>query len=108
VRQLEWLARSMIALHDTEECLTVDHLPPQHRVLSDAGLPERANPQAITGEQRPVDEDSGLYDRLVRALDDNGGVVLRAAEALGITRQKAYRILEKQGVELDQLRRGRR
>lgn len=109
VRQLEWLARAMIALHDEAPCLRVDHLPPQHQLISE---PEpTASPvgaRTITGEQRAVQEDDvELYSRLLRALDENGGVVLRAAESLGITRQKAYRILEKQGVELDQLRRRR-
>jgi hypothetical protein len=33
---------------------------------------------------------------------------MRAAEALGITRQKAYRLLDKHGATLDDLRRGRR
>lgn len=109
VRQLEWLARSMVALHDDVPCLTVDHLPPQHRELTDPGSQLHAQSRTITGEQRPVqDDDVALYGRLLQALDENGGVVLRAAESLGITRQKAYRILEKQGIELDQLRRGRR
>jgi DNA-binding NtrC family response regulator len=109
VRQLEWLARAMVALHDDTPCLTVDHLPPQHQMLKDPGpLPGLGGSRTITGEQRAVQEDDvELYGRLLRALDENGGVVLRAAESLGITRQKAYRILEKQGIELDQLRRRR-
>lgn len=109
VRQLEWLARAMVALHDDVACLTVDHLPPQHQLISEPGpLPGLAGSRTITGEQRTVPEDDAeLYGRLLRALDENGGVVLRAAETLGITRQKAYRILEKQGIELDQLRRRR-
>jgi DNA-binding NtrC family response regulator len=109
VRQLEWLARAMVALHDDTPCLTIDHLPPQHQMLKDPGpLPGVGGSRTITGEQRAVQEDDvELYSRLLRALDENGGVVLRAAETLGITRQKAYRILEKQGIELDQLRRRR-
>jgi transcriptional regulator with GAF, ATPase, and Fis domain len=55
----------------------------------------------------PPVEDSELFQRLKNALDENGGVILRAAEALGITRQKAYRILDKQGVKLDGIRRRR-
>jgi transcriptional regulator with AAA-type ATPase domain len=109
VRQLEWLARAMIALHDDVPCLTVDHLPPQHQLITEPSpMPSVVSSRTITGEQRAVqDDDVELYGRLLRALDENGGVVLRAAETLGITRQKAYRILEKQGIELDQLRRRR-
>lgn len=109
VRQLEWLARAMIALHDDVACLTVNHLPPQHQLIQEPGpQPVAAGTRTITGEHRAVQEDDAeLYARLLRALDENGGVVLRAAEALGITRQKAYRMLEKQGIELDQLRRRR-
>jgi transcriptional regulator of acetoin/glycerol metabolism len=108
VRQLEWLARAMVALHDDAPCLTVDHLPPQHQIMGEPATDTARNARTITGEQRAVvDDDVELYGKLLRALDENGGVVLRAAEALGITRQKAYRILEKQGIELDQLRRRR-
>jgi DNA-binding NtrC family response regulator len=112
VRQLEWLARAMVALHDDVPTLTTAHLPPQHQLITEpVPAPSLRSPgtRTITGEQRVVapEDDSELYGRLLRALDENGGVVLRAAESLGITRQKAYRILEKQGIELDQLRRRR-
>lgn len=106
VRELEWLARAMVALHDDSEHLSLDHLPPQLR----AAAPEQVVTASAltTTETRPVHaDDSQLYEQLLRALDENGGVVLRAAEALGITRQKAYRLLEKQGMELDQVRKRR-
>ena len=109
VRELEWLARSMLALYDDVPVLTTEHLPAQllHRATDDASLAPGAVLEST--ETRLMSEESGqLYERLLRALDENGGVVLRAAEALGITRQKAYRILEKHGATLDTLRRGRR
>jgi transcriptional regulator with AAA-type ATPase domain len=102
VRELEWVARAMVALHDDVACFTTEHLPPQYRALAPAPQPDDAC-DALPG----LDEDSQLFERLKDALDHNGGVVLRAAEALGITRQKAYRILGKQGVELEALRRRR-
>ena len=104
VRELEWLARSMVALHDDVACLTTEHLPPQYLAGGPPSDPAAPEP----GEERsnPI-EDSDLFVRLKQALDDNGGVVLRAAESLGITRQKAYRILGKQGFELEALRRRR-
>jgi DNA-binding NtrC family response regulator len=101
VRELEWLARAMVALHDETPCLMTDHLPPQYRDnLSSATV---TMPAPVV----PPVEDSELFQRLKNALDENGGVILRAAEALGITRQKAYRILDKQGVKLDGIRRRR-
>ncbi|HEY2735753.1 MAG TPA: sigma 54-interacting transcriptional regulator [Polyangiales bacterium] len=101
VRELEWLARAMMALHDEKPCLLIDHLPPQYQ--------QAQNPTAVTlpAPALPPVEDSELFQRLKSALDENGGVILRAAEALGITRQKAYRILDKQGFNLDGLRKRR-
>ena len=101
VRELEWLARAMVALHDDAPSLSLEHLPPQQRLPPAQPQPPVA---AGTPEPRAHGDDAQLYEQLLRALDDNGGVVLRAADALGITRQKAYRLLEKQGVELDQVR----
>jgi DNA-binding NtrC family response regulator len=101
VRELEWLARAMMALHDEAALLTIEHLPPHY------GTDVPATPPGASSSAPSMPEDAELFQRLKRALDDNGGVVLRAAEALGITRQKAYRILDKQGVELDELRRRR-
>jgi DNA-binding NtrC family response regulator len=101
VRELEWLARAMMALHDEIPLLTTEHLPPQYRDEIVAA------PRTLSGLPTNIVEDTELFHRLKRALDENGGVVLRAAEALGITRQKAYRILDKQGFELNDLRRRR-
>ena len=100
VRELEWLARAMTALHDDAGCLMIEHLPPQYQ----EGPPPAPSPSAPPPSML---EDSELFLRLKHALDANGGVVLRAAEELGITRQKAYRILEKHSVELEELRRRR-
>ena len=102
VRELEWLARAMVALHDDAPCLTFEHLPPQYRNPSNTAPPLAAASEPDTADSRE------LFDRLLKALDENGGVVVRAAEALGITRQKAYRILGKQpGFALESLRRRR-
>jgi transcriptional regulator of acetoin/glycerol metabolism len=102
VRELEWLARAMVALHDDAACLTFEHLPPQYRNPSNTAPPLSATSDPDTGDTRE------LFDKLMKALDENGGVIVRAAEALGITRQKAYRILGKQpGFALDSLRRRR-
>lgn len=102
VRELEWLARAMVALHDDAPCLTFEHLPPQYRNASNTAPPVALAHESDTGDNRE------LFDRLMKALDENGGVIVRAAESLGITRQKAYRILGKQpGFALESLRRRR-
>ena len=105
VRELEWVARAMVALHDDVACLTVEHLPTQY--LAPVVPDPRAGVTTDSGVIVQADDESQLFQRLRQALDENGGVVLRAAEALGITRQKAYRLLEKQGVEIELLRRRR-
>jgi DNA-binding NtrC family response regulator len=106
VRELEWLARAMVALHDDVPSLGLAHLPPQQPPPSQSAPPSLGAASPV--EPRSPGDDAQLYEQLLRALDENGGVVLRAADALGITRQKAYRLLEKQGATLDELRkRGR-
>ena len=102
VRGLEWLARTLVTLHADAARLTLDHLPralhpgPSARDRVDEGLAPVVRRAAM--------DDATLYVQLRRALADNGGVMRRAAETLGITRQKAYRLLDKQGVALDDLR----
>jgi len=110
VRELEWLARAMVAMHDDATMLGLEHLPTQYR----QGAPSRAvsgpfQPAPVQkasrypappaagggGAEAVPDDDEVLFQQLVRALDEHNGVVLRAAEALGITRQKAYRMLSK-------------
>lgn len=150
VRELEWMARAMVAIHDDVACLTLEHLPLQYKksasmrpgaAVFSAVAPEvpaaysarapelpsgsrsalgstsatmPAPPHMREGgddDESPDDSpenDDLVFRQLVRALDENGGVVLRAADALGITRQKAYRILSKHpGFALESLRKKR-
>ena len=102
VRELEWFARAMVTLHSHVACLTLDHLPASRR--GGAAASAEASDHAVVTRRRPPIDDGVLYEQLLRVLTDNGGVVRRAAEELGITRQKAYRLLEKQGVPLEMLR----
>jgi len=72
-------------------------------MLKKIHLPERllrrpaedSNPDAPRQEKRTwrrVDDD-GEFEALVAALRDHRGSVAKAAEALGINRQRAYRLL---------------
>ena len=109
VRELEWLARAMVTMHDEAAVLGLEHLPPQYRQDAasrsasggvQAPPAQKASrypapPPAASGAEAVPDDDDVLFEQLVRALDEHNGVVLRAADALGITRQKAYRMLSK-------------
>lgn len=96
VRELQWLARAMVVLHGKEDCLTFDHLPPQYSQPV-------SNPNSIESTSSSQD---ALYQRLLSALESSGGNMKRAAEAVGIERTKAYRILkEHPEVQLTTVRR---
>jgi DNA-binding NtrC family response regulator len=123
VRELEWLARAIVAMHDEAPTLGLEHLPAQYRqspsnkTTQSAAMPKvsrypaasaQASAPASNNAEAVSDDDEALFRQLVRALDEHNGVVLRAADALGITRQKAYRMLSKRpDFELDSLRKKR-
>jgi DNA-binding NtrC family response regulator len=59
---------------------------------------------APSGEQDP--ELLAERVRIERALADAGGIVAKAAEALGLSRQAFYRKLEKHGLSVERRLRG--
>ena len=65
---------------------------------------ETAAPAGPAGEQDP--ELLAERVRIERALADAGGVVAKAAEALGLSRQAFYRKLEKHGLSVERRLRG--
>ncbi len=83
VRQLEMLARRLSVLGRSES-LRVSDLPlelqPERRASS--------RPSTGASERRAHDR-----RRLLRALESNGGNLTRAAAELGLSRQRAYRVL---------------
>ncbi len=64
----------------------------------DLGLDDEAGaPLAPT-----LDGDSEAErQRVMRVLDDSGGVVARAADALGVSRQALYRTMTRLGIRLE-------
>ncbi len=108
VRELALLARRLVALHGNAATWTRSMLP--ERMLA---VPHRpgaavATPAARVALRVPV-ADAVAFERLVEALRQHGGNVSRAAAALGITRARAYRLLEaRPGFDLDTLRDGDR
>jgi transcriptional regulator with AAA-type ATPase domain len=101
VRELVLLARRMLALHETETTLLAHHLPERIGQEVAAAGPPRAAPQppAGTAASEPVQ-----LPTLVVALRSSGGNVARAAAILGISRQRAYRLMEGQTIDLGAMR----
>ena len=99
VRELDLLARRLLVLHAHEGTLKRSHLP-EHFRSSDEPLTE------LMADEPTVDEEP-TFEMLLDALRAHGGVVAKAARALGITRQRAYRLMEAHGgVDLERLRGG--
>jgi transcriptional regulator with PAS, ATPase and Fis domain len=92
VRELDRIVRQVWALHGDRTAIGRTHLP--DRLVRPAARPEpkiTAEPDVAT---------------LTAALREAQGNVKRAAAALGISRQKAYRLIEQAGeIDLSQMRR---
>jgi transcriptional regulator of acetoin/glycerol metabolism len=109
VRELLQLARRLAVLQGTEAVLRVQHLPPalSERSVpsaSDRGSASRpANAGPLESSVQPEPRLAVDLARLMDTLRATGGNVTRAASQLGITRQRAYRLLEEQSVDLTAL-----
>jgi DNA-binding NtrC family response regulator len=101
VRELVLLVRRIVALHSTETTLRAHHLP--DRIGQEAaGSPPTGTPAqvpAAAASAEPVQ-----LPALLVALRASGGNVARAAAILGISRQRAYRLMEGQAVDLESIR----
>jgi len=98
VRELDLLARQLLALHGDEPVLRRSHLPDRFRRNSAA--PPNTSPSP--DKQSPEGPDQDLILAVLRA---NKGNVVRSAAALRISRQKLYRLMDAvDGVELDTMR----
>lgn len=107
VRELVLLARRLLTLHGGEGTLHAGHLP-KRLVEGELGLgaPSSAGKSSDTAlpvPPRPMVEPVEL-PALVVALRASGGNVARAATILGISRGRAYRLMEGQAVDLEALR----
>jgi transcriptional regulator of acetoin/glycerol metabolism len=87
VRELEFLARELCAVHGRDGRLQRAHLPPHIR---DAGC------VPATSEHEPGQRD---LKRLAQALHQERGNITRACANLGISRARAYRLLDGQSIE---------
>jgi DNA-binding NtrC family response regulator len=115
VRELVLLAKRLLTLHGTEATLRAHHLP--ERIGEGGGAPPPSDPTspqspvaptASTAQKSPLPASAATepveLPALVVALRASGGNVARAAAMLGISRQRAYRLMEGQAVDLEAFR----
>jgi transcriptional regulator of acetoin/glycerol metabolism len=101
VRELVLLVRRLLVLHSGESTLRAAHLPDRMGEPAAAPSPP-AEPRAAPAEAAPGEPVE--LPALVAALRASGGNVARASALLGITRQRAYRLMEGNAVDLEALR----
>ena len=112
VRELVLLAKRLVTLHGSDVTLRAQHLP--ERIAGTAGGAGSSGasslaepPPRSSGADRPAagaPPEPVELPALVVALRASGGNVARAAAMLGISRQRAYRLMEGQAVDLEALR----
>jgi transcriptional regulator with PAS, ATPase and Fis domain len=103
VRELLGLARRLLLTHGHEPVLKRSHLPEAFAARgarpadggggapAHAGAPGPA--RAAGGPARRSTDDADEFEALVGALREHGNRVVKAAEAIGISRARAYRLL---------------
>jgi transcriptional regulator with GAF, ATPase, and Fis domain len=105
VRELVLLVRRLLALHEPETTLLAHHLP--ERIGQEVAAAEPRPAAAASPPRSPADAPAAepvQLPALVIALRASGGKVARAAAILGISRQRAYRLMEGQAIDLDAMR----
>lgn len=115
VREMVLLVRRLVTLFAGASTLSANHLPERVGAPGGGGLPlpgsiapraPRPGSPAIPASPSPVVSGAEPVDlpALIVALRASAGNVARAAAMLGITRQRAYRLMEGQSVDLEALR----
>jgi len=89
VRELSLTVKRLLVLHGSEPTLKVTHLPERMQGESSDAVPVVRQEPAKTAEPGAPD-----FDALLGALRASGGNVAKAAHALGISRQRAYRMMQ--------------
>ena len=93
VREVLQLARRLAVLQGAESVLRAPHLPREMDKPVEASSPRSPLPASPDAPELDL-------ERLLEALRVSGGNVTRAAAQLGVSRQRAYRLLEEQSVDL--------
>jgi DNA-binding NtrC family response regulator len=109
VRELATLVRRLLVLHSHEQSLRLEHLPkrlrdPSTRAGASAG-DQAANADAPADARAQVERDDFDFARLLAALRRCSGNVSRAAAEVGMSRQRAYRLMQaRPDLDLDEMR----
>jgi transcriptional regulator of acetoin/glycerol metabolism len=104
VRELLQLVRQLLVLHPGESLLRASHLPGRIGLrTTDAIAAKPVTKPAARGEAA-AGGDAVELPALLVALRASGGNVARASAMLGITRQRAYRLMEGHAVDLEAIR----
>jgi transcriptional regulator with PAS, ATPase and Fis domain len=107
VRELDLAARRLLALSGHEPVLRRSHLPGEMLAARAPSTPPAAPAplQPANAPSDPAAQNERDRAALLDALRSNGGNVARAAGAVGISRQRAYRLMEGvDDVKLENLR----
>ena len=91
VRELVSLARRLVSLHAHEPTLQRANLPERMRAPPGDGS-RAAEADAPRSARRPTDDEME-FEAFIEALRRQSGSVARAADAMGISRARAYRLL---------------
>lgn len=102
VRELVTLVKRLLVIHGNEPMLAVRHLPPRLRgeesTAPGQGTPGRAQRSLSTDRAThavdAAERNDRDFTRLVDALRTHAGNVSRAATDVGISRQRAYRLIQ--------------
>ena len=95
VREVLQLARRLAVLQGADSVLGAQHLPRELKPKAESSAPNPVEPAEPPQASLELD-----LERLLAALRQTGGNVTRAAAQLGVTRQRAYRLLEEQSIDL--------
>jgi transcriptional regulator with PAS, ATPase and Fis domain len=107
VRELVLLVRRLLVFYAEEPSLRAGHLPA--RIGELAERPRSASSPRDTASAEKASDDATSLERielpeLIAALRAAQGNVTRASTLLGITRQRAYRLIEGHALDLEDLR----
>jgi len=101
VREVVLLARRLSALHGADTCLRADQLP---AYFSGTGAKSQKEPGGSPTAPLRISAEPIEFPALIAALRASQGNIAQASAMLGISRQRAYRLMQGHSVDLDALR----
>jgi transcriptional regulator with AAA-type ATPase domain len=104
VRELVQLVRQLLVLHPGESLLHASHLPARIGARTGDTVPGKAAGKPAARAEAAASGEAVELPALLVALRASGGNVARASAMLGITRQRAYRLMEGHDVDLEAIR----